>query len=50
MSDVRIGPEVVTDPALLVTRTMEDYVTWTDSSKIKHHLLRYQGEVRIMSD
>ncbi|RDD45437.1 U3 small nucleolar ribonucleoprotein IMP3 [Trichoplax sp. H2] len=42
---IRIGPEVVTDPALLVTRTMEDYVTWTDSSKIKKHLLRYQGEL-----
>jgi len=32
---VRVGPEVVTDPAYLVTRNMEDFVTWVDSSKIK---------------
>lgn len=25
----------VTDPAFLVTRNMEDFVTWVDTSKIK---------------
>ena len=25
---VRVGPNVVTDPAFLVTRDMEDFVTW----------------------
>ena len=27
--------KVITDPAYLVTRSMEDYVTWVDQSKIK---------------
>ncbi|CAH0558924.1 unnamed protein product [Brassicogethes aeneus] len=40
---VRIGPELVKDPALLVTRTLEDFVTWVDSSKIKQHVLEYNG-------
>ena len=34
-ADIRVGPEVVTDPAFLVTRSLEDFVTWTDSSKIR---------------
>uniref|UniRef100_A0A663EJD3 IMP U3 small nucleolar ribonucleoprotein 3 n=1 Tax=Aquila chrysaetos chrysaetos TaxID=223781 RepID=A0A663EJD3_AQUCH len=29
---VRVGPEVVTDPALLVPRAVEDFVTWVDAS------------------
>ncbi|KAK5650850.1 hypothetical protein RI129_001879 [Pyrocoelia pectoralis] len=40
---VRIGPELVTDPALLVTRTLEDFVTWVDSSKIRKHVSEYNG-------
>ncbi|KAK4882127.1 hypothetical protein RN001_005446 [Aquatica leii] len=40
---VRIGPELVTDPALLVTRTLEDFVTWVDTSKIRKHVLEYNG-------
>ncbi|RPB23358.1 hypothetical protein L211DRAFT_857747 [Terfezia boudieri ATCC MYA-4762] len=42
---VRVGPEVVTDPAYLVTRNMEDFVTWVDSSKIKRTVLKYRDEV-----
>ncbi|XP_030387471.1 U3 small nucleolar ribonucleoprotein protein IMP3 [Scaptodrosophila lebanonensis] len=38
---VRVGPEVVKDPAFLVSNTLEDFVTWVDSSKIKEHVLRY---------
>ena len=38
---VRVGPHVVTDPAFLVTRAMEDYVTWVDSSKIRRTVQRY---------
>lgn len=29
------GPQVVTDPAYHVTRNMEDFVTWVDTSKIR---------------
>ena len=32
---VRIGPNVVKDPAFLVTRNHEDFVTWTDGFKSK---------------
>ncbi|XP_051868415.1 U3 small nucleolar ribonucleoprotein protein IMP3 isoform X1 [Pristis pectinata] len=41
---IRIGPEVVTDPAILVTRNMEDFITWVDSSKIKRHVMEYNEE------
>ncbi|KAL9002518.1 MAG: hypothetical protein Q9188_004556 [Gyalolechia gomerana] len=42
---VRVGPEVVTDPAFLVTRSMEDFVTWVDSSKVKRNILRYRDKL-----
>nr|CAG4648124.1 EOG090X0APJ [Moina brachiata]SVE93173.1 EOG090X0APJ [Moina brachiata] len=38
---VRVGPEVVKDPAFLITRNMEDFVTWVDSSAIKKHIMEY---------
>nr|CAG4642696.1 EOG090X0APJ [Evadne anonyx] len=38
---VRVGPEVVKDPAFLVTRNMEDFVTWVDTSAIKKHIMEY---------
>ncbi|XP_055058927.1 U3 small nucleolar ribonucleoprotein protein IMP3 [Paramisgurnus dabryanus] len=41
---IRVGPELVTDPAFLVTRSMEDFVTWVDSSKIKQHVMNYNEE------
>lgn len=42
---VRVGPNVITDPAYLVTRNMEDYLTWVDSSKIKKNLLKYKNKI-----
>lgn len=41
---VRVGPEVVTDPAFLVTRNMEDFLTWTDTSAIRKHVLTYNDQ------
>ncbi|XP_064616488.1 U3 small nucleolar ribonucleoprotein protein IMP3-like [Liolophura sinensis] len=38
---VRVGPEAVMDPAFLVTRNMEDFITWTDTSAIRKHVLEY---------
>ncbi|XP_017049892.1 U3 small nucleolar ribonucleoprotein protein IMP3 [Drosophila ficusphila] len=38
---VRVGPEMIKDPAFLVSRNLEDFVTWVDGSKIKEHVLRY---------
>jgi U3 small nucleolar ribonucleoprotein protein IMP3 len=42
---VRVGPHVVTDPAFLVSKTMEDYITWVDQSKIKRKVLKYNDEL-----
>ena len=42
---VRVGPEVVTDGAFLVTRNMEDFVTWVDSSKIRRNILKYRDKL-----
>ncbi|EER36286.1 U3 small nucleolar ribonucleoprotein protein IMP3 [Candida tropicalis MYA-3404] len=42
---VRVGPNVITDPAYLVTRNMEDYLTWVDSSKIKRNVLKYRNKI-----
>ncbi|KAI4204716.1 MAG: hypothetical protein LQ348_001244, partial [Seirophora lacunosa] len=42
---VRVGVEVVTDPAFLVTRNMEDFVTWVDSSKVKRNILKYRDKL-----
>ncbi|KAK2762650.1 Small subunit (SSU) processome component [Arachnomyces sp. PD_36] len=42
---VRVGTEVITDPAFLVTRNMEDFVTWVDSSKIKRNILQYREKL-----
>lgn len=42
---VRVGTETVTDPAFLVTRAMEDLVTWTDSSKIRRQVAQYNDKL-----
>jgi U3 small nucleolar ribonucleoprotein protein IMP3 len=42
---IRVGPNVVTDPAFMVTRTFEDYVTWVDSSKIKRTIMKYNDKL-----
>ena len=42
---IRVGPEVVTDGAFLVTRNMEDFVTWVDGSKIKRNVLKYRDKL-----
>jgi len=42
---IRVGPETVTDPAFLVTRNFEDFVTWVDSSKIKSKVMKYNDKL-----
>ena len=46
---VRVGPERVTDPAFLVPRNLEDYVTWTDTSAIRKQIEDYNGLVSILA-
>ncbi|KAG5440599.1 hypothetical protein PCK2_000309, partial [Pneumocystis canis] len=42
---VRVGPEIVVDPAFFVTRNMEDFVTWVDLSKIKRNIAKYNDKL-----
>lgn len=42
---VRVGPEVVKDPAFLVNRSLEDFVTWVDGSAIRRHVMEYNDMV-----
>jgi U3 small nucleolar ribonucleoprotein protein IMP3 len=39
---VRDGPDVIKDPAFIVTRNMEDFVTWVDTSAIRKRILEYK--------
>ncbi|KAH7289613.1 hypothetical protein KP509_30G011800 [Ceratopteris richardii] len=42
---IRVGPDTVTDPAFSVTRNMEDFVTWVDTSKIRRKVLQYNDRL-----
>lgn len=42
---VRVGPETITDPAFHVTKNMEDFVTWVDTSKIKRKVAQYNDKL-----
>lgn len=42
---VRVGTETVMDPAYHVTKNMEDFVTWVDSSKIKRKVQKYNDKL-----
>jgi U3 small nucleolar ribonucleoprotein protein IMP3 len=41
--NVRVGTEVVTDPGFIVTRAMEDHLTWANNSKIKGRIMKYNN-------
>lgn len=42
---IRVGPETITDPAYHVTRNMEDFVSWVDTSKIKRKVMKYNDKL-----
>ncbi|XP_074321275.1 uncharacterized protein LOC141657828 [Silene latifolia] len=42
---IRVGIDTVTDPAFLVTRNMEDLVTWESSSKINKGIQQYHDKL-----
>ncbi|KAJ8323949.1 U3 small nucleolar ribonucleoprotein imp3 [Batrachochytrium dendrobatidis] len=42
---IRVGPQAVTDPAYLVSRNLEDFVTWVDTSKIKRKIMKYNDKL-----
>lgn len=41
---VKVGPTTITDPAFMVTRSFEDYVTWANQSKIKKAVAKYNDK------
>ena len=42
---IRVGPNTVTDPAYIVSRQMEDYVTWVDGSSYKKKIMKYNDKL-----
>lgn len=40
---VRVGTEMVGDPAYLVGRAREDWVGWGEGSKVRKGIMRYRG-------
>ncbi|RDA89683.1 hypothetical protein CP533_3349 [Ophiocordyceps camponoti-saundersi (nom. inval.)] len=42
---VRVGTDTITDPAYLVTRSTEDFVTWVVGSKIKRNIMKYRDQL-----
>ncbi|KAI3640588.1 hypothetical protein MIR68_001466 [Amoeboaphelidium protococcarum] len=42
---IRAGPHCVTDPAFLVDRNMEDFVTWVNTSAYKRKIMKYNDKL-----
>ncbi|KAF2071583.1 hypothetical protein CYY_007092 [Polysphondylium violaceum] len=40
---IRIGPQVITDPALIISRKSQDLLTWVDSSAMRRKVAQYAG-------
>ncbi len=40
-----IGNEIIKDPDFLVSRRMEDHISWNDRSKIKQKIDDYQNKL-----
>mmetsp|Transcript_32144 Transcript_32144/g.74522 ORF Transcript_32144/g.74522 Transcript_32144/m.74522 type:complete len:183 (+) Transcript_32144:77-625(+) len=41
----RMGPDVISNPAVHVTREMQDHITWSEGSKIYRHIKEFNDEV-----
>ncbi|CAD26652.1 U3 SMALL NUCLEOLAR RIBONUCLEOPROTEIN [Encephalitozoon cuniculi GB-M1] len=42
---VRLGSKVVYDPSTIISKAMEDFVSWVDKSKIKRKIDEFNGEL-----
>ena len=42
--NIRVGPHIITDPAFLVTRAMEDWMTWAPGSAMQRAVLDYNDK------
>lgn len=45
---IRVGTQPVTDPAMLITRRQEDFVTWVDTSARKRTIMKYNDQVSLI--
>eukprot|EP00929_Paragymnodinium_shiwhaense_P058508 TRINITY_DN29294_c0_g1_i1.p1 TRINITY_DN29294_c0_g1~~TRINITY_DN29294_c0_g1_i1.p1 ORF type:complete len:184 (+),score=53.17 TRINITY_DN29294_c0_g1_i1:82-633(+) len=41
----RLGPDVVTNPAIFITRDMEDHLNWAEGSKMKRHVKEFNDQI-----
>lgn len=41
---VRVGTKTINDPSIIISRAMEEFVTWVDTSKIKKKICEFNGE------
>lgn len=41
---IRIGPNIITNPAYHVSREMEDHITWAEGSKVKSIMKKFNNE------
>ncbi|KAL0207450.1 hypothetical protein P9112_012078 [Eukaryota sp. TZLM1-RC] len=41
---IRVGTDTIMDPAFLVPRHLEDSITWTQGSKYRQHIAKYQSQ------
>ena len=41
---IRIGPDVVTNPATIVSKEQEDFIAWAHESKIRQHVAEYNEQ------
>merc|ERR1712039_334305 len=42
---IQIGPDIVTDPAIHVTKYMENFIKWSDTSEIKNKIKHLKNEL-----
>ena len=42
---IQVGTKVVNNPAMLISRSMEDHISWVNTSKIKRRIDSYNGEI-----
>ena len=42
---MKVGPNVVRNPAFLVGRSQQDHVTWVDESAIRRKIAEFNGHV-----
>lgn len=47
---VRVGPKTILDPSYHITRSLEDYVTWTDGSVYQRKIQKYNDKVLLLGE